>query len=426
MKAKPSSKKLKEEEGVISTTDPRQAEKLAKKGLTVKLTTEEDSNLSEKDIHSVAEEVSRTLTDTLESLGDEVLKTSILVDDVNFHLKVQFSDDREDTFEFFVDDDMIYYNGRRDDVELVDFSITPGGKVYLNSTLLSDKLEEMLKLDTVSEASNIMKNEQDETEDRAELKVGSYQTHYYDICPGASVLYRDIESKVDDMDLAERSAKLQDILFFIEKHVQQEDYDPDPYYAVAARTLADQIMKMAEMMGLESEHDYIESHVDDIKQAVGIENIDESTDSKIFKEAFTKIFKEFRDSLKKLVREDFDLGHIDDEVDMLKQEAYEMAIYAGKLYKMLHTLEPYGSEIDFPHWWQGKIIKARDYLGKAVHYLEFELEQPSLDRHMDQHNSMHLQEQKATCCGRCGRVHVKGTECKKPYLSKSSSRHCQN
>ena len=79
---------------------------------------------------------------------------------------------------------------------------------------------------------------------------------------------------------------------------------------------------------------------------------------------------------------------------MLKQEAYEMAIYAGKLYKLLHTLEPYGSEIDFPHWWQGKVIKARDYLGKAVHYLEFELEQPSLDRQMDDHEGEYLEEKK--------------------------------
>ena len=32
----------------------------------------------------------------------------------------------------------------------------------------------------------------------------------------------------------------------------------------------------------------------------------------------------------------------------------------------------------------------------------------------------------ATCCHRCGRKHVKGTACKKPYLKKSDPRHCAN
>ena len=37
-----------------------------------------------------------------------------------------------------------------------------------------------------------------------------------------------------------------------------------------------------------------------------------------------------------------------------------------------------------------------------------------------------LEERKATCCHRCGRKHVKGTPCKKPYLKKSDPRHCAN
>lgn len=31
---------------------------------------------------------------------------------------------------------------------------------------------------------------------------------------------------------------------------------------------------------------------------------------------------------------------------------------------------------------------------------------------------------KSTCCGRCGRFHVKGTTCRKPYLTGKS--HCRN
>ena len=31
-----------------------------------------------------------------------------------------------------------------------------------------------------------------------------------------------------------------------------------------------------------------------------------------------------------------------------------------------------------------------------------------------------------SCCGRCGRVHESSQECKKPYISKSSPKHCSN
>jgi len=35
----------------------------------------------------------------------------------------------------------------------------------------------------------------------------------------------------------------------------------------------------------------------------------------------------------------------------------------------------------------------------------------------------HCEATKATCCGKCGRVHVKGTKCKRPYLKGKD--HCK-
>lgn len=69
---------------------------------------------------------------------------------------------------------------------------------------------------------------------------------------------------------------------------------------------------------------------------------------------------------------DIDVGHVDDEPGMLKQSAFEISKYALELYKLLDEYDKTGKEIDFPHWWQSKIVKARDYIGKAKHYLEFE------------------------------------------------------
>ncbi len=76
---------------------------------------------------------------------------------------------------------------------------------------------------------------------------------------------------------------------------------------------------------------------------------------------------------------DLDIGHQDDEPDMLKQNVYDIATYAAKLYKQLDKYDRYDGEVDFPHWWQKKVILARDYISAAQHYLEFEEKQPALD-----------------------------------------------
>ena len=83
---------------------------------------------------------------------------------------------------------------------------------------------------------------------------------------------------------------------------------------------------------------------------------------------------------------DLDVGHVDDEPDMLKGTVYEIAHYAAKLYKLLHEYDRMGGEVDFPNWWQAKIIKAHDYVQKAAHYLDFEKKQPAIDAMIPEEN----------------------------------------
>jgi len=112
----------------------------------------------------------------------------------------------------------------------------------------------------------IKKAMKSEGEADTEIKVGDYQTKHYHMCPGAKTLYQDIEGKVEDMDLAVRTAKLQDALFALEMRALENgavEADVD-----AAELIADQIMVMARMLGLEEEHNYIQGHVDKIKAAV--------------------------------------------------------------------------------------------------------------------------------------------------------------
>jgi len=81
--------------------------------------------------------------------------------------------------------------------------------------------------------------------------------------------------------------------------------------------------------------------------------------------------------------EDLDVGHQDDEPNMLKSDLYRIAKYAMGLYKMVDKYDDIPGEVDFPHWWQSKIIKAKDYMVAAKHYLDGEEKVAQIDAVMD-------------------------------------------
>jgi len=83
---------------------------------------------------------------------------------------------------------------------------------------------------------------------------------------------------------------------------------------------------------------------------------------------------------RKNIDEDTDIGHQDDEPGMLKSTAYEAATFAAKLYKKLAKYDQFDGEVDFPNWWQSKLILSKDYLSKAFHYLDSEEKQPIIDK----------------------------------------------
>ena len=74
------------------------------------------------------------------------------------------------------------------------------------------------------------------------------------------------------------------------------------------------------------------------------------------------------------ITEDTDLGHTDNEPGMLANDLSVIERYAKELGDMMKEFEAKGKEVDFPHWWQSKIILAKEYLVKAKHYLRAELE----------------------------------------------------
>ena len=81
--------------------------------------------------------------------------------------------------------------------------------------------------------------------------------------------------------------------------------------------------------------------------------------------------------------EDIDIGHQDDEPQMLKSDLYRIAKYSAELYKMIDTYDNMEQEADFPHWWQAKVIKARDLMVGAKHYLDGEEKVDQIDAMLD-------------------------------------------
>ena len=64
---------------------------------------------------------------------------------------------------------------------------------------------------------------------------------------------------------------------------------------------------------------------------------------------------------------------------MLKKTLYRSAKMASMLYKELDKFDKFPTEVDFPNWWQAKIIKANDYLTAAFDYLDGEQQTAKMD-----------------------------------------------
>ena len=82
------------------------------------------------------------------------------------------------------------------------------------------------------------------------------------------------------------------------------------------------------------------------------------------------------------VNEDLDVGHQDDEPGMLKSELAR----AGKMIQMLYrAIDKYDDqgEVDFPQWWQKKIIKANSMLDSAFDYLDGQESVAKIDAMID-------------------------------------------
>jgi hypothetical protein len=125
--------------------------------------------------------------------------------------------------------------------------------------------------------------------------------------------------------------------------------------------------------------EYIKSLVNDIR-IKGIKN-NERDYTTFSEDDFIADYEDYIGN--KMMSEDLDLGHEDDEPHMIKGELYRIGKYAMELYQMVDGFEEMGGEIDFPAWWQSKITTAMNNMVSAKHYLDFETKEPEIDAAVD-------------------------------------------
>ena len=189
-----------------------------------------------------------------------------------------------------------------------------------------------------------------------------------------------------------------DVPLFIRmlEYAKEEAADDMDLHELATKTIA-----LSKQRGILSMEDYdtlipptdqIDENVDDMAKVYWMQQLKQGKIDKLPadpKAAFLKqmMDDEIQDDIRKYrqergLEEDLDVGHQDDEPNMLKSDLYRIAKYAMELYKMMDKYDDMPGEVDFPHWWQSKIVKAKDMIASAHHYLEGEEQVAQIDAMM--------------------------------------------
>ena len=562
---------LKEQEdkgtdGTVSTDDEGEAADLAKKGVNVKLTKEQaDILFTVEETKAIAKEVAKSLLAALRDAGDEVASGKIRnIEENSFDIFVEYKNDFEDEFSFYIKDDTLHLVDFSFDKEIGEVGVKPSGEAIVHKDVITNNLVKHFQALNEQEYAKDIEVQADEEEEYQKLKnrqndemnEAPHQTAYIKV-PSAdyknamSVLDANIDPTYVKMDIVDNDGDGNVIIYFNFRTKDAGEFEEDvpafihdaamdlkangvavvdashdleeskqtvkefgPMYGSQNTdyTESDDIKRIGEIDDLLMHTDNQEAFYawdraantylgrgdaqywadldpqelelaiddgEDIIRKYNLEEINEEENDRqkylrildMYKRAGTIDRKTLKPKLEKAAKQlgiklqlneqgeiegaDIEVGHQDDEPNMLKKDIYDIAVYAAKLYKQLDKYDQMDGEVDFPHWWQGKVIKAREFISSAQHYLEAEEKQPIIDalalegkqteaqlkdkwrewnkkhpkdqidwnEYREEHEDELIKEEKATCCGKCGRVHVKGN-CKRPFLK--GAKHCRN
>jgi uncharacterized alkaline shock family protein YloU len=191
-----------------------------------------------------------------------------------------------------------------------------------------------------------------------------------------------------------------DVPLFIRmlEYAKEEAADDMDLHELATKTIALSkqrgILSMEDYEALIPAEEQLGENIDDKAKIYWMQQLKQGKIDKLPadpKAAFLKqmMDDEIQDDIKKYRRErgleeDLDVGHQDDEPNMLKSDLYRIVKYGMELYQMMDKYDNMPGEVDFPHWWQSKVTKAKDMIASAHHYLEGEEQVAQIDAVMEE------------------------------------------
>tara|TARA_R110002110_G_scaffold40435_3_gene129314 strand:+ start:16235 stop:19039 length:2805 start_codon:yes stop_codon:yes gene_type:complete len=383
---------LKEEDemdpGYVSTDDEDKAADLAKDGVKVKLTSEnEGMAFDTKETKIIAKEVGKALIEALRESGDEIETIKALnIGESSFDIYVKYKNDFEDEFSFYIEKDSLHLVDFSFDKDVGEVGVKPSGEPIVHGDVIKNNL--VKHFSAINEKQSVS---QKWANDKGPFKKGPWwrdidimteeetENQKYlrmlDLYKKASRVHRDklrpqLEKAANQIGIKLQLSEAPDGMYYIKVDIrdarQAIDLLDDRYRKEVTFSGSDLYYFNNEQTAYDVYHDFAAGDIE-----VSDTNLDLFAESKL-KEGEAPEGGMDQGG-------DLDVGHQDDEPSMLKKDAYDIAVYAAKLYKQLDKYDQMDGEVDFPHWWQKKVTLARQYISSAQHYLDAEEKQPMID-----------------------------------------------
>lgn len=136
-----------EDNGYVATDDENKAEDLAKKGVKVKLTKEQEGiEFSKEETTALAKEVGGALVEALRESGDELdTIKGRNIEPNSFEIYVKYKNGFEDEFSFYIDGETLHLVDFSFDKEIGEVGIKPSGEPIVHTDIIKNNLVKHFK-----------------------------------------------------------------------------------------------------------------------------------------------------------------------------------------------------------------------------------------------------------------------------------------
>ena len=382
-----------------------------------KIKEQQGVTFSVEETSAIAKKTGKAVAMGLKALGDEVAHMKAKkIEENSFEIYVEYKNGSDDQFSFYISDDTLHLVDFSFDKELVDVGVKPSGEAIVNVDVLSNELQKHWKsmkegmsdqefadaqendrLNKHPEKDTIIKIKALLAKEKASklkeiTKEGEGDDHHYikvsrrDYKKAMSILNNAAEPSFVKMDVVDDDGAGNVIIYFMFNEFA-DDFDVEEREAFMYDAVMDLQAQGIDIPDHSAELDEASDYARRRQRESDYFVSKKDKPAKAYKEPSNDYFarrKKESDYNEDVDAQqdggDLDVGHQDDEPDMLMKDIYDIATYAAKLHKMLKKYNDFDGEVDFPHWWQKKVTLARDYISAAQHYLEAEEKQPALDQ----------------------------------------------